>query len=82
MIDAFGLLGAVGSPADLATLVVVLGVLRRRLRWMAAGIVANAQENTHVDDDRLQAELGVGEDVVDAVRPVVVCGGEEEGGSR
>lgn len=80
MIDPLGALGAVGSPADVATLFVVLGFLRHRLRYLAAGVVANAQEHTHVDDDRLQAELGVGDEVIDAVRPVVVCGGDEDGG--
>lgn len=73
---ALGLLGSVGSPIDVATFILVLALLvfrfRPRLATVAAAIVAIAEREPHVDDDRLADELGVDEREVEAVRPTIV----------
>lgn len=74
-------LGAVGSPVDVATLLALLVVyrydLRDRLDALAAAVVALARREPGVDADRLQDDLDVDDEAVDAVEPTVVaCGGE------
>jgi len=68
-------LGAVGSPADVGTLLVVLWAahgLKAKLSTVAAGLVAVARPQDDVDDDRLQAELDVDDrDVASLVGGVV-----------
>ncbi|MFC7131661.1 MULTISPECIES: hypothetical protein [Salinibaculum] len=75
--------GLVGSPADLATLGVVLYSVRHeiqpRIETLAAGVVALAEQEQTVDDDTLQDELEVSPEAVEALRPVIVCGGSEDG---
>jgi hypothetical protein len=74
--------GTVGSVTDVATLVVVVAMLRYEVRPMlrdtAAGVVALASTEPRVDDDALQSDLDVVERDVDAYRDreVVACGGE------
>lgn len=76
--------GAVGSYTDLATFVMVtflvLARLRPRQSTIAAGLVAVAERRDDVDDDRLRDELGVDDTEVDALRPTIVCGGEDTDG--
>lgn len=70
-------IGAVGSVTDIATFILVAFTLRSRLSTMAAGLVALAREHQAVDDDRLQDELDVDDEAVDAVRTTIIpCGGE------
>lgn len=68
--------GWLGSPVDVATFFVVLYGLRHRLAprldTVAAGVVALAEGETHVDDDRLADELDVSDREVDALRPRVI----------
>lgn len=70
----------VGSPADVATLLVVLSGyarLRSRVEGAFAGLVALARGDDSVDDDRLQDELDV-DDV--QVRAVTDGGPRGDGG--
>lgn len=77
--------GVVGSPVDVATLIVVLAELVYRLRprveTVAAGVVALAEGRDDVDDDRLADELDVADREVEALRPRVVHpdGGNDDG---
>ena len=68
-------LGAVGSPADVGTLLVVLWAahgLKAKLSTVATGLVAVARPRDDVDDERLQAELDVDDrDVASLVGGVV-----------
>lgn len=72
--------GWVGSPADVATFVLVLSMYVYRFvprqATLAAAVVALSQLHTPVDDERLQDELDVDDQEVDALRPTIVCGGE------
>jgi hypothetical protein len=74
--------GAVGSPVDVATLLIVLAELVYRLRprqeTMAAGLVALAEGRDDVDDERLQDDLNVDDREVDALRPQIVYQEGEE----
>jgi len=76
--------GAVGSPTDVATFVMVGLLLVARLRprqsTIAAAVVALAEGRTDVDADRLRDELDVDDTEVDALRPTIVCGGEDSDG--
>lgn len=73
--------GAVGSPVDVATLVVVvvqLGiVIRSRVDDLSAATVALARGRDDIDDERIQADLDVADrDVAQYVRErIVACGG-------
>lgn len=61
----------IGSVVDVATLVVVLTELLRRYHVderAYAGIVAVAEGAEGVYDDRLQADLDVDDELVDAYR--------------
>jgi len=75
--------GAVGSPVDVATLIVVLAELMYRLRprqeTIAAGLVAVAEGRRDVDDDRLRDELGVDDSEVESIRPTVIVDGGDDG---
>jgi hypothetical protein len=68
--------GAVGSPVDVATLVVVLVLvilrIRPRVETLAAAVVALAERRDDVDDDRLREELDVDDREVDSLRPRIV----------
>jgi hypothetical protein len=70
--------GAIGSPVDVATFVVVMAMfvyeLRPTQRTLAAGLVALARREQGVDDERLQADLGVDEDDVEAIETTIVRG--------
>lgn len=75
-------LGAVGSPADVATLVLVTVVFKYEIRpanrLRSAAIVALARREESVDDALLEADLGVEErDVQKVTRPLIACGGED-----
>lgn len=74
-------LGAVGSPLDAATFVLVLVSLRYRyepqFRTLAAAVVALAR-GYRVNADRLQSDLDVEERDVQGAR-IVACGGTEVG---
>lgn len=71
-------LGMVGSPADVATLVVVLVLYRGRLQpavgTLSAAVVALANNHRDVDHERLQADLDVSDVELNAVRPTVPDG--------
>jgi hypothetical protein len=66
----------VGSAVDVATLIIVtveLGLrLRPRVEATAAGLVAVARREPHVDADQLQSELDVADRDVEAVEQRVV----------
>jgi hypothetical protein len=68
--------GAVGSPVDVATLVVVLVLvilrIRPRVETLAAAVVALAERRDDVDDDRLRDELEVDDKEVESLRPRIV----------
>lgn len=68
--------GAVGSPVDVATLVVVLVLMilriRPRVETLAAAVVALAERRDDVDDDRLREELDVDDREVESLRPRIV----------
>lgn len=73
--------GWLGSPIDVATfIVVVVGLVvdvRPKLKTIAAALVALARRERGVDDEHLQAELGVDDRDVEQVEPTVIdCGGE------
>lgn len=76
MIPAFLDLGAVGSPVDVATFVLVLAMLvfrlRPRVQLVAAGVVALARGRDDVDDDHLAYELDVDERAVEMLTPKVI----------
>jgi hypothetical protein len=77
--DVIGVLGLVGSPIDVATFVGLIVMYARqsaRVDTTAAGLVALAECERHVDDDRLQDELDVDDREVAAIRPTIVDGGE------
>lgn len=80
---AFGLVGTIGSPLDAATFVMVFMLLvfrlRPRLATVAAAVVAIAEREPHVDDDRLADELSVDDREVEALRPTVVYREHREG---
>jgi hypothetical protein len=86
MVDVVALLGLVGSPVDVATLVVVLFVYRARvvddLDTIAAALVLLAKRDRAVSDERLADELDVEEDDLDDVRPVMAHGPKEDGSRR
>lgn len=69
-------IGAVGSPTDVATFVLVLVMLvlkfRPRIETLAAAVVALAERRDDVDDDRLRDELDVADREVEALRPRIV----------
>lgn len=71
--------GAVGSPADLATLLLVVAKFAHdidpRLDTISAAVVALASGRRDVDHERLQHDLGVDDVAVDAVRPTIADGG-------
>lgn len=73
-------LGAVGSPIDVATFLLVTVVLRYEMRpantLRSAAIVALARGDP-VDDQLLEADLDVDERDVQKVtqRPLIACGG-------
>lgn len=62
----------VGSPVDVATLVVVLVELgyrvRPRITTVAAAVVALAEGRDDVDDDRLASELDVEDREIESVK--------------
>jgi len=70
---------AIGSPADVGTFLLVLYTVRNeirpRLNRLSAAVVALANSEPTVDEDRLQDDLDVDETEVDAVRRRMVCGG-------
>jgi hypothetical protein len=70
--------GAVGSPVDVATLAVVLSLFVYELlpnqRQLAAAVVALARREPSVDDERLQSDLDVDEDEVDAIETTIIRG--------
>jgi hypothetical protein len=73
--------GVVGSPTDVATLLVVLFEASRRRRFrttLGAGVVACARSLPGVDSDDLQADLPVDDEDVRAVREVRADGGEDD----
>jgi sugar diacid utilization regulator len=77
--DVVGVLGLVGSPIDVATFVGLIVMYARqsaRVDTTAAGLVALAEQERHVDDDRLQDELDVDDREVAAIRPTIVDGGD------
>jgi hypothetical protein len=70
--------GVVGSPTDVATLIVVaIGLFRtqQKLKTVAAGQVAIARDAPGVDDERIQSELDVDDRHVEAVRSTRTDGG-------
>jgi len=73
-------IGAVGSPADVATFILV-GILglryHPRVKTMSAALVALAEGRPDVDHERIMADLEVEARDVDAVRPTVTDGGGE-----
>ena len=73
---AFIDISAVGSPIDVATFIFVLATfvyeLRPRSKKQAAAVVGLARQHREVDDDRLQDELDVDEDAVEAIRTTIV----------
>jgi len=74
--------GVVGSPTDVATLVLVLwlvrGPVRGRIDQLGAGVVALARRTPGVDAEQLQAELEVDDRDVDAIAQDVVENRQEE----
>lgn len=66
--------GVVGSPVDVATFILVLVVIVKDLRpdiaTVSAAVVALAESDPEVLDDRLASELDVDDIDVDALRPV------------
>lgn len=74
--------GVVGSPTDVATLLVVLwlvrGPIQGRIDQLGAGVVALARRRDDVDDERLQAELEVDDRDVDAIARDVVENHQED----
>jgi hypothetical protein len=71
-------LGAVGSPVDVATFVmVVVAWLEQRssIELLAAGQVALAEGRRDVDHERIRSEHDVDERDVDSLRPTVVTDG-------
>ena len=70
----------VGSPADVATFIAVIVLLLFRMRpdldMVAAAVVALGERDPHVDADRLQHELGVDDNAVEAIRPTIVSESE------
>lgn len=80
MLPAFMDVGAIGSPVDVATFVVVvltyIHEIRPRVEKVAVAVVALAERSPHVDDDRLAAELEVDDRDVDALRPTIVEQGD------
>jgi hypothetical protein len=84
MIPAFMDIGAIGSPIDAATFVLVLAMLvfrlRPRVQLTAAGVVALARGRDDVDDDRLAHELDVDESAVEMLKPEVIYRREGDDG--
>lgn len=78
-------LGAVGSPVDFATFVMVLVLLvhrvQPRIETTSAAVVALAEKEDHVDADRLRSELDVDDRDVEALRPKIVTDGGPDGDS-
>lgn len=75
--------GAVGSPTDVATFFAVLylyrGVIRDQIEVTAAGVVALAEGDADVDEDRLRADLPVDDDRVASIRQAVRDRGDRDG---
>lgn len=78
-------LGAVGSPVDVATFVLVLGLIgyevRPRQATLAAAVVALARQVRPVDHEHLQAELDVPDREIEQLEPTVIAadGGRDDG---
>jgi len=74
--------GWIGSPTDVATFIAVLYLFRHklapRLDVASAAIVALARERRSIDDVELQDKLDVDDEEIDAVRPTIVCGDEQQ----
>jgi len=74
--------GWLGSPIDVATFVAVLLMfvyeLRPRSETLAAAVVALGREHLRVDAARLQSELDVDDEDVDAVRATIVDGSRRD----
>jgi hypothetical protein len=85
MVDP-GLITLVGSPADVATVIVLLFLYRERvapdMSTMSAALVLLAKHRRFVDEERLADELEVDEDDLDDVRPVMAHGPKEDGSRR
>lgn len=84
MIPAIMDVGAVGSPVDVATFVMVLALLvfrvRPRLQLVAAAVVALARGRDDVDADYLAHRLGVDERAVEMLTPNIIRRGEGDDG--
>jgi len=84
MLPTFLDVGAVGSPVDVATFVLVLAMLvfqiRPKVQLAAAGVVALARGRDDVDDDRLMHELDVDESAVEMLKPEVIYRREGDDG--
>jgi hypothetical protein len=82
MVDV-GIVGLVGSPADVATFVALLYLYRDRvaddLHTISVALVALAERNPRVSEDRLADDLEVDQDDLDDVRPVMVEGPPVDG---
>ena len=75
-------LGAIGSPIDAASFVLLVVLFRYELSAdldsLAAAVVALAREHRGVDHEQLRADLDVPEHEIDAIRPTILDGGGED----